>query len=143
MPAAWNPWKSSFLSIPGSRPSPSCPASGPTTAAVRLPAVITAPDFGQMLLVDRDNRHLKGRLEGSRAKKTVDFFVELPALRAGDVCALSIDSRLAARSQRVDRPGHLEASAAGLVRRLAAQRPVGYTEPPVQCAGGHPGQQRH
>ena len=36
-----------------------------------------------MLLADRGNRHW-ARLEGSRAKKTVDFVVELPVLPSGE-----------------------------------------------------------
>ena len=50
---------------------------------VRLPAVISAPDFGQMRLDDEGNRHLRGRLEGSRKEKWVDLIVEIPPPRAG------------------------------------------------------------
>ena len=45
---------------------------------VRLPAVISAPDFGQVRLDDEANRHLRGRLEGSRKEKWVDLIVEIP-----------------------------------------------------------------
>ncbi len=44
-----------------------------------LPAVISAPDLGQMLLTcDRDPR-LLGRFVGDRARQTVDFTLEMPA----------------------------------------------------------------
>jgi hypothetical protein len=41
-------------------------------------------------LADSSNRRLKARLEGSRSNKTVDFFVELPALRPGAACVLDL-----------------------------------------------------
>jgi hypothetical protein len=66
------------------------PSQWTDDGSLRLPAVISAPDFGQMLLADRGNRRLKARLEGSRSHKTVDFFVELPALRPGEACVLSL-----------------------------------------------------
>ena len=59
-----------------------------------LPAVISAPDFGQMFLADASGRHLSARLEGSRANKTVDLIVELPILQAGERCTLNLDPAL-------------------------------------------------
>src|SRR5439155_7833587 len=55
-----------------------------------LPAVITAPDFGEMLLAEAAQRSLKARLEGSRANKTVDVVVEVPPLRDGKPCELHL-----------------------------------------------------
>ncbi|MBN2212092.1 MAG: hypothetical protein JW709_11910 [Sedimentisphaerales bacterium] len=49
---------------------------------MRLPAVINAPDFGQMLLSDDRNDHLMARLLGSRKNKTVDFVIVFPKLEA-------------------------------------------------------------
>lgn len=43
-----------------------------------LPAVISAPDFGQMILSAESNRQFSARLMGSRAKKTVDLILDLP-----------------------------------------------------------------
>jgi hypothetical protein len=75
---------------PGVTPVTVLPSHWADDGSLRLPAVISAPDFGQMLLADGAHRRLKVRLEGSRAKKTVDFVVELPALRAGEACVLSL-----------------------------------------------------
>ena len=110
---------------PGVTPVTVLPSQWADDGSLRLPAVISAPDFGQMLLADRGNRRLKARLEGSRSNKTVDFFVELPALRPGETCILSLTPASVARSERAGGSGHLEESAAGLVRCLAAKRPVG------------------
>ena len=75
---------------PGVTPVTVLPGHWADDGSLRLPAVISAPDFGQMLLAAHGQRRLKGRLEGSRAKKTVDFFVELPALQVGEECVLSL-----------------------------------------------------
>ena len=42
----------------------------------KLPAVLSSPDFGQMLLEDPSHPGLKARLEGSREKHTVDLILE-------------------------------------------------------------------
>ena len=55
-----------------------------------LPAVISAPDFGQMLLSCKGRANLKGRLEGSRAQHTVNLVVELPGLRDNQTRVLSL-----------------------------------------------------
>lgn len=47
-----------------------------------LPAIISAPDFGQVLLTCKEHPGLKARLEGSRAQHTVDLILEIPL--AGD-----------------------------------------------------------
>jgi hypothetical protein len=59
--------------------------------SLRLPAIVSAPDFGQMLLKCAKQPSLTGRLEGSRAKHTVDFIVELPVLREGKTCSLDFE----------------------------------------------------
>jgi len=55
-----------------------------------LPAIISAPDFGQMLLSSKGGGNLKARLEGSRARQAVDLIVELPRLRENKKCTLSL-----------------------------------------------------
>ena len=55
-----------------------------------LPAVISSPDFGQMLLDDRSHPGLKARLEGSREEHTVDLILELTAIRNGETYTLSL-----------------------------------------------------
>jgi hypothetical protein len=55
-----------------------------------LPAIISAPDFGQMLLSCEGGANWKARLEGSRAGHTVDLVVEWPGLRDHPTCVLSL-----------------------------------------------------
>lgn len=64
---------------PGLTPTTVLPARCDDDGHVHLPAILSAPDFGQMLLSSAKGTVLKGRLEGSRAQKTVDFIVEIPA----------------------------------------------------------------
>jgi hypothetical protein len=54
-----------------------------------LPAVLSSPDFGQILLDDQSNPGVKARLEGNREKHTVDLILELPGVGAGDVYKLT------------------------------------------------------
>jgi hypothetical protein len=75
---------------PGVTPTTVLPSQWADDGSLRLPAVISAPDFGQMVLADAAGRHFSARLEGSRAKKTVDLILELPILRSGEVCTLSL-----------------------------------------------------
>ncbi|MEP6664767.1 MAG: GH116 family glycosyl hydrolase, partial [Verrucomicrobiota bacterium] len=56
---------------------------------LNLPAIISAPDLGQMLLTAKPNAQLKGRLVGSRSGHTVDFTLELPAPRSGKTVSLT------------------------------------------------------
>ncbi len=65
------------------------PARWESDGSLRLPAVVSAPDFGQMLLTS-DAGPLKGRLRGSRANHTVDFTLELPTLHAGQTISLAM-----------------------------------------------------
>ncbi len=53
-----------------------------------LPAVISAPDFGQMLL-DDGKSGIRARLEGNRDQHTVDLILELPGIARGDVSILT------------------------------------------------------
>ena len=55
-----------------------------------LPAIISAPDFGQMLLSCKGGASLKARLEGSRAKHTVDLVVVLSGLHEAKTLVLSL-----------------------------------------------------
>jgi hypothetical protein len=89
---------------PGVTPVTVLPSQWANDGSLRLPAVISAPDFGQMLLADSGRRRLKARLEGSRSNKTIDFVVELPALPSGEKCVLSLTPvRLPAPKGLVDR----------------------------------------
>ncbi len=81
------------------------PLVTPTTAisaaveadrSLRLPAIVSAPDFGQMLLTADSVAPLHARLEGSRTGKVVDLIVTIPAEFDG-----SVELRL--------RPLHLDA----------------------------------
>ncbi len=55
-----------------------------------LPSIISAPDFGQVLLSCREPVALKARLEGSRAQHTVDLIIEMP-LADDRTCTLDFD----------------------------------------------------
>jgi hypothetical protein len=55
-----------------------------------LPAIVSAPDFGQMLVSYKGRANLKARLEGSRANHTVDLVLELPKLCENQNCVLSL-----------------------------------------------------
>ena len=52
------------------------PAAWDEDGAFRLPAILSAPDFGQMLL--SANAEVKGHLLGSRANHTLDLTLDLP-----------------------------------------------------------------
>ncbi len=49
-----------------------------------LPAVVSAPDLGQMLLTCDRHPRLAGTMVGDRAKQTVDFTLELPVPSEGE-----------------------------------------------------------
>ncbi len=70
-------------------PTTVLPARWNADGSLRLPAIVSAPDFGQMLLSHKGGANLKARLEGSRAKHIVDLLVELPKLRENQTCSLS------------------------------------------------------
>ena len=71
-------------------PTTVLPRDWDTNGDLLLPAVISAPDYGQYLLSGKGAGELKGRLEGSRAKHTVDLVVALPRLREQQACTLSL-----------------------------------------------------
>jgi hypothetical protein len=54
-----------------------------------LPAVISSPDFGQILLEETTTNGTKARLEGNRDRHTVELILELPGAGTGNGCTLS------------------------------------------------------
>ena len=58
--------------------------------SLRLPAIVSAPDYGQMLLSDSNHAGLRARLEGSRKDQTVDLALELPRLGSGETYKLDL-----------------------------------------------------
>lgn len=89
-------WKSTnrvelvFPLDPKVTPTTVLPSAWESTGSLRLPAIISAPDFGQMLLTCKGASGLKARLEGSRAQHTVDLILELPGLGASQLCRLTL-----------------------------------------------------
>ena len=71
-------------------PTTVLPSRWDPDGSLRLPAIVSAPDFGQMLLTRAGGPGLKARLDGSRAQHAVDLIVELPRLGAGQACRLSL-----------------------------------------------------
>lgn len=65
------------------------PAAWDADAKLELPAIVSAPDLGQVLLASTPDPKLKGRLIGSRANHTVDFTLELPMPLDGHAVTLS------------------------------------------------------
>ncbi len=63
---------------PRTTPTTVLPAEWREDGSLRLPAVVSAPDFGQMLLTGREAPRLSARLEGARSEKVVDFTLEIP-----------------------------------------------------------------
>ena len=69
------------------------PSKWADDGTLRLPALISAPDFGQMYLTvepDTPERRVTGRLEGSRDQITVDFILQLPAPSANTCVTLRL-----------------------------------------------------
>ena len=69
------------------------PSKWADDGTLRLPALISAPDFGQMVLTaepDTPERRVTGRLEGSRAQLTVDFTLQLPVPGANTCVTLRL-----------------------------------------------------
>jgi len=66
------------------------PAEWLADGTFRLPAVVNAPDWGPMILTEAKGRPVIGRLEGSRAAKTVDLILELPAISSAEPVALTL-----------------------------------------------------
>ncbi|MGI8966494.1 MAG: amylo-alpha-1,6-glucosidase, partial [Limisphaerales bacterium] len=65
------------------------PSAWDKNGKLHLPAIISAPDLGQILLASKPEKNLKGKLIGNRAIHTVDFILELPRLRSGKTISLS------------------------------------------------------
>lgn len=70
------------------------PARWEADNSLRLPAVVSAPDFGQMLLSGASRETIKGWLRGSRANHMVDFTLDLPMPRAGETITLTMEPLL-------------------------------------------------
>ena len=66
------------------------PADWDEEGYLYLPAIVSAPDFGQMLLSCAPGEGVRGTLRGSRAEKTVDLFLDLPLTKPGDICELRL-----------------------------------------------------
>jgi hypothetical protein len=73
-------------------PTTVLPRSWDSDGTFRLPAVINAPDFGPMQIREVNDRHLRGRLEGSREKKTVDLILEVPSIMKKEPISLYLIS---------------------------------------------------
>ena len=67
-----------FAFDPGVTPTTVLPASWGDDGRLTLPAVISAPDFGQVRIEASSAEPVFGRLEGSRAEKWVELIIELP-----------------------------------------------------------------
>lgn len=76
-----------------------------------LPAIVSAPDFGQMLLSASPQGQLRGRLVGSRANHTVDFILELPLAGSGKPLTLTF------KPVRLPMPGGLRDKSLWLAAR--------------------------
>ncbi len=71
-------------------PTTALPTAWSEKGDLLLPAVISAPDYGQFLLAGKGAGEIRSRLEGSRARHTVDLIVALPRLRHSQTCGLSL-----------------------------------------------------
>ena len=71
-------------------PTTILPQSWSEEGSAKLPAVISSPDFGQMLLEDKSHPGLKARLEGNREEHTVDLILELPGVGTGETYTLTL-----------------------------------------------------
>jgi hypothetical protein len=77
-----------FPFAPGATPVTTLASAWDDQGSFQLPALVSAPDFGQMLLTGRstdpDRRPIqRARLDGSRAAKTVNLVLELTPPQAG------------------------------------------------------------
>ena len=71
-------------------PTTVLPADWHDDGSFELPLVISAPDFGQMLLRVSPASKIRGRLEGSRDNHFVDLILELPQLDGDHKCTFSL-----------------------------------------------------
>jgi hypothetical protein len=79
-----------FAFDPRVTPTTVLPGSWDAGGELRLPAVVNAPDFGQMLLACEGASEVKARLEGNRAQHQVKLVVELPNVRPNQGISLSL-----------------------------------------------------
>jgi hypothetical protein len=70
-------------------PTTVLPALWDEEGMLHLPAIVSAPDHGQMLLSCDGDSPVRGHLTGSRTQKKVDLHIELPLFKTGDACTLS------------------------------------------------------
>lgn len=66
------------------------PAAWNDDGSLTLPAVVSAPDFGQMLMSATPQTGVKVQLVGSRANHTVDLILELPVPKPNEKITLSL-----------------------------------------------------
>lgn len=66
------------------------PAGWEEDGSLRLPAVLSAPDFGQMLLTSTPCAGFRGHLRGSRRHHTLDFILEMPVPQPGESVTLEL-----------------------------------------------------
>ncbi len=110
---------------PRQTPTTVIPSRWADNGELSLPAIISAPDFGQMILADSSNRQLTARLEGSRSDKSVDLIVQLPVLRANRGLYLGSESFSAVNSGRSTGHRAMGNGPARLVRSHSAEQQVG------------------
>jgi hypothetical protein len=84
------PIRLDFPFDPGVTPTVVLPNRWREDGVFLLPAVLNAPDFGPMLLRERNGREIRGRVEGSREKKRVDISLEMPPLQGGSEITLEL-----------------------------------------------------
>ncbi len=71
-------------------PSTVLPSRWNEDGSVQVPLIVSAPDFGQMLLTATPDAEMKGRLEGSRDKHFVNLVLALPQLDQTHGCSLTL-----------------------------------------------------
>ncbi len=71
-------------------PTTVLPTEWDADGSLSLPAVLSAPDFGQMLLIAEPNTEVRAKLLGSRAQKTVDLAIRF----SGDLSQRPYELRL-------------------------------------------------
>lgn len=75
---------------PGVTPTTVVPFRWDDNGKLALPAIVSAPDFGQMRLTASPTDGVSGRLEGSRTDKIVDLIVTIPAACLQPACRLEL-----------------------------------------------------
>ena len=75
---------------PGVTPTTIIPTRWDDDGRLSLPAILSAPDFGQLRMTASPADGVHGRLEGSRTDKIVDLIVTIPAACLQPACRLEI-----------------------------------------------------